>query len=99
MSVATPEPEPRKSLLESALFLIADVKAGEGMVVLLLALNLFLMRAGDVLAAGAVFVGQALGFAVPVFAGINVALAAVWVLIVSRLASENQRRMKAAHAE
>lgn len=63
------------------------------------AVDSFFMRAGDVLAAGAVFVGQALGFAVPVFAGINVGLAVVWLLIVGRLAPENRRRMKAAHAE
>jgi uncharacterized protein YjeT (DUF2065 family) len=56
------------------------------------------MRAGDVLAAGLVFVGEHLAFAVPTFAAVNVALSVVWVGILGRLAPENRRRMAEAVA-
>ncbi len=62
------------------------------------AVDSFFMRSGDVLSAGLVFVGQAAGFAVPVFAAVNVGLAALWLLVVSRLSPENRRRMQAAQA-
>jgi len=58
------------------------------------AVDAFFMRAGDVLAAGLVFLGESLSFAVPSFAAVNVGLAVVWTLILSRLAPENRRRMK-----
>jgi ATP:ADP antiporter, AAA family len=62
------------------------------------AVDAFFMRAGDVLAAGLVFVGEHLAFAVPTFAAVNVALSFVWVAILSRLAPENRRRMTEAVA-
>jgi ATP:ADP antiporter, AAA family len=62
------------------------------------AVDSFFMRAGDVLAAGAVFVGERLAFTVPVFAAVNVGLAVVWLVIVGRLAPENRRRMGEANA-
>ena len=57
------------------------------------AVDSFFMRAGDVIAAGLVFVGERLAFAAPTFAAVNVGLAIVWALILSRLAPENKRRM------
>jgi ATP:ADP antiporter, AAA family len=57
------------------------------------AVDSFFMRAGDVIAAGLVFVGERFAFAAPTFAAVNVGLAVVWALILSRLAPENKRRM------
>ena len=58
------------------------------------AVDAFFMRAGDVLAAGLVFLGERLAFAVPTFAAVNVALAVVWTVILGRLAPENRRRTR-----
>src|SRR5262249_45955535 len=41
------------------------------------AVDAFFMRAGDVIAAGLVFLGERLAFAVPVFSAVNVVLAVV----------------------
>jgi AAA family ATP:ADP antiporter len=57
------------------------------------AVDSFFMRAGDVIAALLVFVGERLAFAAPTFAAVNVGLAIVWALILSRLAPENKRRV------
>jgi ATP:ADP antiporter, AAA family len=62
------------------------------------AVDAFFMRAGDVLAAGLVFVGERLAFAIPTFAAVNVGLAVVWFLVLGRLAPENRRRMTEAMA-
>jgi ATP:ADP antiporter, AAA family len=62
------------------------------------AVDSFFMRAGDVLAAGLVFLGERLVFAIPTFAAVNVGLAVVWALILSRLAPENRKRMEQADA-
>jgi AAA family ATP:ADP antiporter len=62
------------------------------------AVDAFFMRAGDVLAAGLVFMGEHLAFAVPTFATVNVALSVVWIAILGRLAPENRRRMTKAVA-
>ena len=62
------------------------------------AVDSFFMRAGDVLAAGVVFVGEILAFTVPAFAAVNVGLATIWLVIISRLAPENRRRMAAAQS-
>jgi AAA family ATP:ADP antiporter len=62
------------------------------------AVDSFYMRAGDVIAAGLVFLGERLAFAIPTFAAVNVGLALVWTLILSRLAPENRRRVEAAAA-
>ena len=43
------------------------------------------MRAGDVLQAGVVFVGQRLALTVTAFAGINLGLALVWLVVVAAL--------------
>lgn len=63
------------------------------------AVDAFFMRAGDVLAAGLVFVGERMAFAAPTFAAFNVVLAAVWMGILAKLAPENRRRMEAKEAE
>jgi ATP:ADP antiporter, AAA family len=60
------------------------------------AVDSFFMRAGDVIAAGLVFLGERLAFAAPTFAAVNVGLAVVWALILSRLAPENRRRVQEA---
>jgi AAA family ATP:ADP antiporter len=63
------------------------------------AVDAFFMRAGDVIAAGLVFLGERMAFAMPTFAAVNVGLAVVWALILSRLAPENRRRMEQADAQ
>jgi AAA family ATP:ADP antiporter len=63
------------------------------------AVDSFFMRAGDVVAAGLVFLGERMAFAAPTFAAVNVGLAVVWTLILSRLAPENRRRVEAAAAQ
>jgi AAA family ATP:ADP antiporter len=62
------------------------------------AVDSFFMRAGDVISAGLVFLGERLAFAMPTFAAVNVGLAVVWALILSRLAPENRRRVEQAKA-
>jgi hypothetical protein len=54
------------------------------------------MRSGDVLSAGLVYLGSVLAFTLPVFAAVNVGLAAVWLVIVTLLSRENRRRMASA---
>jgi AAA family ATP:ADP antiporter len=49
------------------------------------AVDSFFVRSGDVLSAGVVFAGERLAFAVPAFAGINVALAGAWLAVVALL--------------
>ncbi len=49
------------------------------------AVDSFFMRAGDVIQAGIVFVGERAAFAIPAFALLNVVLAGCWLLIASAL--------------
>jgi AAA family ATP:ADP antiporter len=49
------------------------------------AVDSFFVRAGDVIQAGLVYTGEALAFAVPAFATINVVLAGAWLGIVTLL--------------
>jgi len=51
------------------------------------------MRAGDVLQAGVVFVGERLAFTIPAFAVVNVVLAAGWIAIVAALNPEYRRQV------
>jgi AAA family ATP:ADP antiporter len=56
------------------------------------AIDTFCSRIGDVASAGVVFLGQVFTFALPVFAALNVAFAAAWVLVAGRIATEHRRR-------
>jgi ATP:ADP antiporter, AAA family len=49
------------------------------------AVDAFFMRAGDVVQACVVFVGEHLAFTVPMFAGLNVVLALGWIAVVAAL--------------
>ncbi len=49
------------------------------------AVDSFFMRAGDVISAGIVFVGERLALTVPAFAAINVVLAGGWLTVVGLL--------------
>ncbi len=49
------------------------------------AVDSFFVRAGDVIQAGIVFVGERLALAVPAFAAINVVLAGAWLAVVALL--------------
>ena len=55
------------------------------------AVDSFFVRAGDVIQAGLVFTGERLAFAAPAFAGINVALAGVWLGVVVLLNRQMRR--------
>jgi AAA family ATP:ADP antiporter len=52
------------------------------------------VRAGDVLQAGIVLVGERLAFAVPAFAAINVLLVGGWLLVLTRLTRLRVQRME-----
>ena len=56
------------------------------------AIDAFFMRFGDVLQAGVVFAGTALGFAIQAFAALNVAFTVLWFFIAAALAREYRRR-------
>jgi ATP:ADP antiporter, AAA family len=58
----------------------------------------FLVRFGDVLAAGMVFAGSLLGFATQTFAVLNVALVVVWLLVLIPLARVHRVREAEAKA-
>jgi AAA family ATP:ADP antiporter len=49
------------------------------------AVDSFFMRAGDVIQAGVVFVGERLAFAVPAFAAVNLVLVAAWLGVAGLL--------------
>ena len=56
------------------------------------AIDTFFTRAGDVLSAGFVGLGQATGMATPVFAGLNVALTGVWMWVAGQIAKEHRKK-------
>ena len=56
------------------------------------AVDSFFVRAGDVIQAGVVFVGERLMLTVPAFAVINVVLAGCWIGIVTMLSSASRQR-------
>ncbi|XXX74114.1 hypothetical protein WMF30_41350 [Sorangium sp. So ce134] len=56
------------------------------------AIDTFVVRAGDVLAAGGVIAGQVLALSVRHFAMLNIALALVWLAVVAGIAREHKRR-------
>jgi AAA family ATP:ADP antiporter len=60
------------------------------------AVDSFFVRAGDVLSAGIVFGGEALAFAVPSFALVNIVLTGMWLGVVAMLNVSIARHDKAA---
>src|SRR5262249_1032863 len=56
------------------------------------AIDAFFMRLGDVLQAGIVYAGTALGFVLSSFAALNVAFTVVWFFIAAALAREYKKR-------
>jgi AAA family ATP:ADP antiporter len=59
------------------------------------AIDSFFVRAGDVLSAGLVFVGERLALSVPAFAAIIVVLTAVWLGVVALLSALRSQRAAA----
>ena len=60
------------------------------------AVDSFFVRAGDVVQAGIVFVGERLAFTVPAFAAVNVVLVGVWLAVVGLLTVVRARRLASA---
>jgi len=56
------------------------------------AIDTFFTRGGDVLQAGVVYVGTAIGMSITGFAWLNVLLTVVWVFAATRIYSEHRRR-------
>jgi AAA family ATP:ADP antiporter len=56
------------------------------------AIDTFFTRAGDVVSAGFVALGQVVGATVPVFAWLNVALTAVWLWVAGQIAKEHRKK-------
>jgi AAA family ATP:ADP antiporter len=56
------------------------------------AIDTFCTRAGDVLSAGFVALGQVVGASVPVFAWLNVGLTAAWLGVAGQIAREHRKR-------
>ena len=56
------------------------------------AIDTFFTRAGDVVSAGAVYVGQLVGLTTAAFAGINVVLTVGWLGVASLIAKEHRKR-------
>jgi AAA family ATP:ADP antiporter len=61
------------------------------------AVDSFFQRAGDVIQAGVVFIGERLAFAVPAFAAVNVVLVAGWLAVVALLNVNLRRKAEEAH--
>ena len=61
------------------------------------AVDSFFQRAGDVVQAGVVFVGERLAFAVPAFAAVNVVLVAAWIAIAVLLNVSLRRKAEEAN--
>src|SRR5581483_1754217 len=58
------------------------------------AIDTFFMRFGDVLQAGIVYVGTALGFVLSAFAAMNLAFTVGWIFIATALAREYRKRSR-----
>jgi AAA family ATP:ADP antiporter len=56
------------------------------------AIDTFFTRAGDVLSAGFVALGQVTGVATPVFAALNVGLTGVWLWVAGQIAKEHRKK-------
>jgi len=58
------------------------------------AIDAFFKRFGDVLYAGVVYLGTALGFALSAFAALNLAFTLIWIFIAAAVARDYKRRSK-----
>jgi AAA family ATP:ADP antiporter len=56
------------------------------------AIDTFFTRAGDVVSAGFVALGQAIALPTPAFAGINVVLTGVWLWVAGQIAKEHRKK-------
>ena len=56
------------------------------------AIDTFFTRAGDVVSAGMVAIGQVTGLSTPVFAGVNVALTGLWLWVAGQIAREHRKK-------
>ena len=56
------------------------------------AVDTFFVRLGDVFSAGVVWIGTRLALSTPVFAGINLGLIVIWLLLVVAVGREHRRR-------
>jgi AAA family ATP:ADP antiporter len=63
------------------------------------AVDSFFVRAGDVIQAGLVFVGERMAFAVPAFAAVNVVLAGAWLGVATLLNTQLRVKAQAAGTE
>jgi AAA family ATP:ADP antiporter len=63
------------------------------------AVDSFFMRAGDVLQAVVVFIGERLAFAVPAFAAVNVVLVGAWLAVVTALNANLRRKAAESHSK
>ena len=63
------------------------------------AVDSFFMRAGDVIQAAVVFVGERLAFAVPAFAAVNVVLVGAWLVVAALLNLSLRRKAEASRTE
>jgi ATP:ADP antiporter, AAA family len=63
------------------------------------AVDSFFVRAGDVIQAGLVFIGERMSFAVPAFAAVNVVLAGAWLGVVALLNTQLRAKAQAAGTE
>ena len=61
------------------------------------AVDAFFMRAGDVIQAGTVYLGELAGFAVPAFAALNLGLTAGWIAVAAALNRRLRARADAGH--
>jgi AAA family ATP:ADP antiporter len=61
------------------------------------AVDSFFMRAGDVIQAGTVYLGELAGFAVPAFAALNLALTAGWITVAAALNRRLRAKADATH--
>jgi ATP:ADP antiporter, AAA family len=60
------------------------------------AVDSFFVRAGDVIQAGIVFIGERLTFAIPAFAAINIVLAGAWLSVVTLINLAIRRKAREA---
>jgi AAA family ATP:ADP antiporter len=56
------------------------------------AIDTFFTRAGDVISAGFVALGQVMGLATPAFAGLNLVLTGAWLWVAGQIAKEHRKR-------